>query len=175
MDERKPLSRGRRTRRHSRPPEILRRLWSVFGGSYGAGSRHPFACPPQPPAEWPQAPDDAPSDALDALDSLLRTNVQKSVRARIPEVASASVVHYLAQTMQVGAKQVNKRRGDLLARMPIVAAEDAGPVPTLAACILYDLAATSPAFGFDPSDALIVANCAASLAEVGRCKLTSSE
>jgi hypothetical protein len=54
-------------------------------------------------------------------------------------------------------------------------AEDAGLVPTLAGCIILELAATSnttsTAFGFGSSDCLIIANCAESLARVGwKCK-----
>lgn len=104
----------------------------------------------------------APTAVLD--DSLLRTNVQKAVRRKDGEAARRSVLQYLLQPRGTG---VTEARRKLLARLPIIAAEDAGAVPLLASAVWFYLAATSTDVG-GTEFAATVAACAAQLAEQDR-------
>ena len=94
-------------------------------------------------------------------DSLLRTNIQKSVRRCNPTAARNSLLQLLAQRNWGNRNNYNRK---FLIRLPIIAAEDATVVPLLPMAIFHWLGATT--YGPDAVDASAyhLGECAASLA-----------
>ena len=97
--------------------------------------------------------------------SLLRTNVQKAVRRQDAAAAAASVLQYFAQSPQ---KEKNEYQKKLLARLPVIAAEDATTVPLLPLAVFHTLGATSFKAEFALRAAPALSECAAQLAAAPR-------
>ena len=93
---------------------------------------------------------------------VLRTLLQKQVRRMMGGAAHATCAQLLSQLAHQ-QKGRNTDRKKLLERLVIIAGEDAGPAPGLAAVLFFHLSATRAAIGFGANDAAAVACCAAAL------------
>ena len=115
--------------------------------------------------ELPAVKTTTPALTASLDESLLRTNVQKSVRRQLPVAARDSVLQYFAQVPSKGQNDYQKK---LLERLAVMAAEDASTVPLLPTVIFHLVGATAIGPNQAHASATIVAECAAQLAMAHR-------